>query len=531
MFEHINFDILFNEATYQNNEKKETSAKSKVILNGANNSAMDKSINNCKEINTSSSGTIQMDDLIRMNVLHEQLQLPTSNQLYQHSLNNLNSELNAAQLQNNSVNLQLSPPFQQLNLQQISCLEQKLSKENNLDFFTSIDQHNPLLYQAIRDITFISILILILFYKLRHLFHNIILNFESSWKVLVTFERELDSSFSQENFLNFLQNEFVEQRNANLKRAEHLKQEVSQLEKIVKIMDKEIESEVYRLVQMQNQKSFQFVTTTSRNQYTFTSNDFKASKSGRPCPECGKVFRNAYKLNRHLYVHKDPSEKPYVCDWTNCTYRSISRNDLNRHKMIHTGEKPYLCDIEGCDKRYSRPDKLRHHKQTIHFKEARKKEQICIWPGCNFQCVFKSELNRHQMLHNLPKGASTTDGDNKDKGKGANSKLPGDYSTAFSIVSTTVANSQHNNHMLPIPSAALMLANNNLNSSAMHTINMNLVNTRLSTHLTLPSTAIVSSDNRVVQNNSDSCTNSSTAPVSSSTGTNHRLSTISVWSS
>ena len=91
-----------------------------------------------------------------------------------------------------------------------------------------------------------------------------------------------------------------------------------------------------------------------------------STSSGRQCPECGKSFRNAYKLNRHLFVHKDPSEKPFVCDWTSCTYRSISRNDLSRHKMIHTGEKPYVCEIEGCEKRYSRPDKLRHHKQTVH---------------------------------------------------------------------------------------------------------------------------------------------------------------------
>ncbi|KAI2804114.1 hypothetical protein BLOT_008260 [Blomia tropicalis] len=106
--------------------------------------------------------------------------------------------------------------------------------------------------------------------------------------------------------------------------------------------------------------------------------------------ECGKTFRNAYKLNRHLYVHKDSSEKPYSCDWSGCAYRSISRNDLNRHKMIHTGEKPYHCDVAGCEKRYSRPDKLRHHKLTIHYKEQHnsgsiKKEQVQSQQAQNHQ--------------------------------------------------------------------------------------------------------------------------------------------------
>lgn len=542
LLENINFDILFNEMTFASVEKKvcDPSAKSKVILNGTsgNNGPLEKP----KDTGTSRANSVPVDDLLmsRMNVLHEQLQLPAanSNQLYPQSISNAN-ELNTSQSihSSHSANIQSQPSqvssFPQINIQQITTsLEPKLAKENNLEFFTtaSIEQPNSQLYQAIKDITFLSILIIVLFYKLRHLFHNIILGFESSWKVLASFERDLESSFLHENFFEFLQNEFIGQRNSNQQRAEQLQQELAQLEKISKIIDKELETEMFRFVEVQNQKSYQQVVSFSTNrgqqQYTFTSSDFKSNKSGRPCPECGKVFHNAYKLNRHLYVHKDPSEKPYMCDWSNCTYRSISRNDLNRHKMIHTGEKPYLCDIEGCDKRYSRPDKLRHHKQTIHFKVIRKKSQICIWPGCNFQCVFKSELNRHQLLHSIP-GSKNLEEVKEKKDKHRIGLLSSDFSAAFSIVSNS--NQINTSHLLP---SSLMLTNNSIPAS-MHSINLS--NSAITTatrppilspsHL-LTSASVASTIRR------DSCSTVSTSTASSSTtSTNHRLATISVWPS
>ena len=223
-----------------------------------------------------------------------------------------------------------------------------------------------------------------------------------------------------ETFLEFLQNELLQQRLSNKKRTENLKQEVIFMEKICKMVDKEIETEVGRIVSSSSSHSTQqnktnkiptlmlqppVCTTTSIGQngqsISTLSNTEKSNvvKGLRPCPHCGKVFRNTYKLNRHLYVHKDPSEKPFMCNWDNCNYRSISKNDLNRHRMIHTGEKPYVCEVGGCEKRYSRADKLRHHKLSVHFKDLTKKEQICIWPGCNFQCLSKSELNRHQSTH------------------------------------------------------------------------------------------------------------------------------------
>ncbi|OTF70150.1 hypothetical protein BLA29_003173, partial [Euroglyphus maynei] len=426
---------------------KEIGAKSKIIMNGGlamTSTTVTNSTNNTSNNNNNlkdPNQSIPMDELVsRMNVLQE-LHHPTSsiaNQqqhqqqqqqqhaLYQQTLSNLNEfNVGAVNMSNNvGLSTQLTSFHQQLNsMPQLSNIDSKLSsKDSNagVEQLFTVEQQNQLNYQIIRNITFISLLITVIFYKLRYLFPTLVNLSRSdvSWKFLINFERDIEVSFMHETFLEFLQNELLQQRLSNKKRTDILKQEVIFMEKMCKMVDREIDTEINRFAShssqnkpnklpplMNNNNSLQSVCTTGIGQTSVSSlaNTEKATttvvKGIRPCPHCGKVFRNTYKLNRHLYVHKDPSEKPFMCNWDNCNYRSISKNDLNRHRMIHTGEKPYVCEIGGCEKRYSRADKLRHHKLSVHFKDLTKKEQICIWPGCNFQCLNKSELNRHQSTH------------------------------------------------------------------------------------------------------------------------------------
>ena len=280
---------------------------------------------------------------------------------------------------------------------------------------------------AVKDLTFLIFLITNLFYKLRHSsLPSLVARFDISWQFFANFQANLDTNFNHDVLFQLLQVEIQRQRTVNERRTEQLKQEVQQLTKIHKLVEREIETEINRLMQLQAKQKVTSTGTTVTGQQMVQSHRSIVSKvpstsgsnsipatfvGGRTCPECGKTFRNAYKLNRHLYVHKDSSEKPYSCDWSGCAYRSISRNDLNRHKMIHTGEKPYHCDVAGCEKRYSRPDKLRHHKLTIHYKEQHnsgsiKKEQVCIYPGCSFHCSNKTELSRHQALHHQKEDSS-----------------------------------------------------------------------------------------------------------------------------
>ena len=61
-------------------------------------------------------------------------------------------------------------------------------------------------------------------------------------------------------------------------------------------------------------------------------------------------------------------ERPYVCDWENCS-KSFARSDeLSRHKRMHTGEKRYECPL--CDRRFMRSDHLAKHAKR-HLKKKR----------------------------------------------------------------------------------------------------------------------------------------------------------------
>lgn len=555
LFQHVDFEQIFDDISLYHNEKnKDPSAKNKAVLNGTNSvggNLLEKAVTNLKEMNQTNTQA----DLASIHSRIQELHFPAANPIYQQTLSNLNNSSTASNLHPFS--------FQQLNIPQISLLsDAKLSASKDDNEIFSLEPHNSIgLSKTIKDITFVSLLLAVIFYKLRYVFPSLVAKIEGSWKFLVTFERELQSSFLHDTFSEFLQTELFQQRQANKKRTDQLKQEVLFLEKMMKQVDKEVESEIYRLVQMQNKSDkIPLLLPLSRDNQQSTSNSNILSqsiatnkllsnsaglKTIRPCPECGKIFRNTYKLNRHLYVHKDPSEKPFMCNWENCNYRSISKNDLNRHRMIHTGEKPYLCEIEGCEKRYSRADKLRHHKLSVHFKDSNKKEQICIWPGCNFQCLSRNELNRHQLSHEAKCDFIGCDKifDKVDKLKKHREKdhvkievTLAEYpavnfsSVPISVTSTpdiaTVAASS--NHHSSLQMQHVMLSNNNINSIDPLHHDINDDNNKMSDMPSHISMANVTSEDQMNVAN-DVINTTSSVPIPSSS--NHRQNTISVWSS
>ncbi|KAL7413601.1 hypothetical protein BDY24DRAFT_389021 [Mrakia frigida] len=52
-------------------------------------------------------------------------------------------------------------------------------------------------------------------------------------------------------------------------------------------------------------------------------------------------------------------ERPFLCDF--CEERFLRKNDLTRHRRIHTGEKPYVCPNGTCSERFMRNDALLRH--------------------------------------------------------------------------------------------------------------------------------------------------------------------------
>lgn len=457
LFEHVDFNRIFeNENQSTISLSSSSSSTGQYQQNSTDTSIIgDKSLNVMQsESNHCNTTTINVDNSFsNVEVYNDDNQQMSFSDAHDHSqqqiylptISNLNSSISPDFHTSSS-----SSSFQQLNFSQLQH-QQHLTIENST--------RN---YQNLKDLTLIILLIIVIFYKLRHLLPEINSRVANNWNCLLNFEQNLHQSFLHENFISILQKEYQKQRQNNRKRLELIDQEIKVLEKISKsLLNKELEISINRSMnnrtdlneikilslnnttnrprsispnqqqfnlpehqspspspppQQPHQPSIESVKSTltnspviimpneiiiNKNFLLKTVDPLKGSTNlYRYCHVCGKQFKTKYKLNRHLYVHKDPSEKPFLCNWENCSYRSISRNDLNRHRMIHTGEKPYVCDVEGCDKRYSRSDKLRHHKLTAHLKDSiGKKEHLCIWPGCNFRCLNKPELNRHQLTH------------------------------------------------------------------------------------------------------------------------------------
>lgn len=60
-----------------------------------------------------------------------------------------------------------------------------------------------------------------------------------------------------------------------------------------------------------------------------------------------------------------PPERPYRCDFENCTIAFPTVGRLNAHKRTHT--TPYKCnEYEGCMKEYAQANFLRDHIQVVH---------------------------------------------------------------------------------------------------------------------------------------------------------------------
>ncbi|KAK7886753.1 hypothetical protein WMY93_026374 [Mugilogobius chulae] len=64
------------------------------------------------------------------------------------------------------------------------------------------------------------------------------------------------------------------------------------------------------------------------------------------CQVCRKQFRDADKLDFHLFLHK----KKNVLDCSECGKSFPTRSGLQRHMISHTGEKPFSCSV--CGKKY-----------------------------------------------------------------------------------------------------------------------------------------------------------------------------------
>ena len=116
------------------------------------------------------------------------------------------------------------------------------------------------------------------------------------------------------------------------------------------------------------------------------------------CEVCGKGCNSNQELNRHSFVHKEYSERPYEC--SDCSKRFCSEHELKSHQntcqlskvernaLIKQDPKNY-CNL--CSKFYA---KLEQHQRRNHSSEKKFHCEICGYGVNSLQ-----ELSRHTFIH------------------------------------------------------------------------------------------------------------------------------------
>ncbi|XP_065904126.1 zinc finger protein 431-like [Dysidea avara] len=137
-------------------------------------------------------------------------------------------------------------------------------------------------------------------------------------------------------------------------------------------------------------------------QDSLESNIEALTEEERPhqCQQCSKLFKDKYKLKRHLLIHT--GKKPYQCQHCDKSFRD--KPDLKRHLLTHSKVKAYQCT--HCDKTFTRSDSFQRH-LLIHSGKCETPHQCahCI-KAFSYQCTHcdktftrSDSLQRHLLIH------------------------------------------------------------------------------------------------------------------------------------
>ena len=94
-------------------------------------------------------------------------------------------------------------------------------------------------------------------------------------------------------------------------------------------------------------------------------------------------------------------KKSFKCLAPNCQKTYRFKSDMERHIVIHSTQKNCVCTFPKCGKSFKRPDALKNHMQA----HAENNIFICPMPDCNAQFhkknILQYHLAKHQILQNF----------------------------------------------------------------------------------------------------------------------------------
>ena len=107
------------------------------------------------------------------------------------------------------------------------------------------------------------------------------------------------------------------------------------------------------------------------------------------CGVCGKLFKLASSLTRHMYEHNKPR---FSCD--QCDFMCHFESEMTTHKIAHRKNPSYQCMKANCGKWFMRKWDL-----TLHLQKHEGVCHNCDHDGCSFYADTKKQLNEHRKKH------------------------------------------------------------------------------------------------------------------------------------
>ncbi|KAF8273012.1 hypothetical protein EI94DRAFT_1677407 [Lactarius quietus] len=117
------------------------------------------------------------------------------------------------------------------------------------------------------------------------------------------------------------------------------------------------------------------------------------------CTTCNKSYLRETHLQAHVRSHLPKSERPFICEESDCDKRFWTAQHLRAHKdVIHFGEKPFKCNHGGCTATFLKHHKLRAHTASEHASPGTKSYQ-CDHEECTKSFGTNQKLRAHLKVH------------------------------------------------------------------------------------------------------------------------------------
>ena len=97
---------------------------------------------------------------------------------------------------------------------------------------------------------------------------------------------------------------------------------------------------------------------------------------------------------------KHTGEKPYICKFDNCTYRTADHNSFRRHKLRHSGGHKYKCPYDHCHYTSIQSSTYKMHLKNKHPELSHADGLVLKCSQCSFKTVSSQIYETHISKHN-----------------------------------------------------------------------------------------------------------------------------------